>query len=146
LEAIGEQIFYLGGENGAATLAKLINNAIFLCSGLLAQEGMVLAAKAGLDVGRLTEVLQASSAATYTALLPLTLQRDFDNAFFTLDLATKDVGLALESAAALDVPMPVTRAALGVYQDAKASGLGAKVFYATLRALEAAAKAEVVKP
>jgi 3-hydroxyisobutyrate dehydrogenase len=145
LYAIGARVFYLGAVVGAATLAKLVNNAIFLCSGLLAQEGAVLAAKAGLDVARLLEVLQASSAAAYTAILPLTLGRDFDNAFFTLDLATKDVALALESAAALDVPMPVTRAAHETYARARASGLGAKVFFATLRAIEEAAGAEVPK-
>jgi 3-hydroxyisobutyrate dehydrogenase-like beta-hydroxyacid dehydrogenase len=78
-------------------------------------------------------------------MLPLTLGRDFDNAFFTLDLATKDVALALESAAALDVPMPVTSAAHEIYARARAGGLGAKVFFATLRAIEEMAGAEVPK-
>jgi 3-hydroxyisobutyrate dehydrogenase len=143
LDAIGERVFYLGAEAGAGTLAKLVNNAIFLCSGLLAQEGVALAAKAGLDAARLLEVLQASSAAVYTAMLPLTLGREFDDAFFTLDLATKDVALALESAGALDVPMPVTAAAHETYVRARALGLGSKVFFATLRAIEEAAGVEL---
>jgi 3-hydroxyisobutyrate dehydrogenase-like beta-hydroxyacid dehydrogenase len=145
LDSIGEKIFYLGPEVGAGTVAKLVNNAIFLCSGLLAQEGMVLAAKAGLDPAKLLEVLQASSASVYTSLLPMTLGRDFDDAFFTLALAAKDVALAADSADAMHVPAPVTRAAAETYHRALEGGLGAKVFFATLRAIEEAAGVELPK-
>src|SRR5688572_8593847 len=62
LGAFGRHVFYLG-ESGSGTLSKLVNNAIFLCGGLLVQETFALAAKAGLDTERLLEVVQKSSGA-----------------------------------------------------------------------------------
>jgi 3-hydroxyisobutyrate dehydrogenase-like beta-hydroxyacid dehydrogenase len=140
--AFAKTVFHLG-EPGSGTLAKLINNAIFLCAGLLAQEGFAVWTKAGLAPARLLEVLKASSGGMYAGLAELTLRRGFDNAFFTLALAEKDVALALDSAAALGVPARVTEAAHGVYARALEAGLGAQVFFATLRAIEAEAGVEI---
>jgi 3-hydroxyisobutyrate dehydrogenase-like beta-hydroxyacid dehydrogenase len=139
LQAIGEKLFHLGPEVGSGTLVKLVNNAIFLASGLVGQECLTLAAKAGLSVPKVLEVLKASSAAVYLGLTELTLGRNFDDAFFTLRLARKDLTLALESAAALGVPMEVTAAAERTYARAEVAGLGGQVFFATLRAIEKAA-------
>ncbi len=144
LGAFAKRVFYLGAS-GSGTLAKLVNNQIFLCAGLLLQEGFVLAAKAGLDAKALLEVVRASSGATYAALADLTFGRSFDQAFFQLGLAEKDVSLALASARALGVPMPVTEAAHATYARALAAGLGRKSFLATLLAIEEAAGAEVPK-
>lgn len=143
--AFAKHVFHLG-ESGAGTLVKLINNAIFLCAGLLAQEGFVLGAKAGLEPRRLLEVLKLSSGGMYAGLVETTLARDFERAFFSLALAEKDVALALDSARALAVPMPVTSAAHQSYVGALAQGLGAQVFFATLQALERGAGVEVPKP
>jgi 3-hydroxyisobutyrate dehydrogenase len=140
--AFAKHVFYLG-ESGKGTLTKLVNNAIFLCGGLLVQETFAMAAKAGLDPSRLLEVVQKSSGAVYTGLAKLLLGRGFDNAFFSLALAEKDVALALESAAGLGVPMPVIEAAHAHYARALALGLGKKLFAATLLAVEDAAGVEV---
>jgi 3-hydroxyisobutyrate dehydrogenase-like beta-hydroxyacid dehydrogenase len=145
LVAFGRNIFYLG-ESGSGTLAKLVNNAIFLCGGLLVQETFALAAKAGLDTSRLLEVVQKSSGAAYAGLAKLLLGRGFDNAFFQLALAEKDVALALASAEGLGVPMPVVEAAHGTYARALAMGLGGKLFVATLLAVEDAAGVTVTAP
>jgi 3-hydroxyisobutyrate dehydrogenase-like beta-hydroxyacid dehydrogenase len=142
--AFAKRVFYLGAS-GNGTLAKLVNNQIFLCAGLLLQEGFVLAAKGGLDAKTLLEVVRASSGATYAGLADLTFARSFEQAFFTLALAEKDVSLALESAGALGVPMPVTAAAHETYARAAADGHGAKSFLATLLAIEDAAGAQVAK-
>jgi 3-hydroxyisobutyrate dehydrogenase-like beta-hydroxyacid dehydrogenase len=142
LGAFGKSLFYLG-ESGNGTLTKLVNNAIFLCGGLLVQEAFAMAAKAGLDPNRLLEVVQKSSGAAYAGMAKLLLGRGFDNAFFQLALAEKDVGLALESAKGLGVPMPVIEAAHATYARAVALGLGPKLFVATLLAVEDAAGVEV---
>jgi 3-hydroxyisobutyrate dehydrogenase-like beta-hydroxyacid dehydrogenase len=142
LGAFAKSVFHLGGS-GAGTLAKLVNNAIFLCAGLLAQEGFTVWTRAGFAPARLLEVLKASSGGMYAGLAELTLRRDFDNAFFTLALAEKDVALALDAARSLDVPARVTEAAHGVYARALAQGLGSQVFFATLRAIEAEAGIEI---
>jgi 3-hydroxyisobutyrate dehydrogenase-like beta-hydroxyacid dehydrogenase len=143
LDAYAGQVFELGPEPGMGTLAKLANNAVFLCSGLVHQEAVVLATKAGIDASALESVLAASSASMYLGMAKTTLARSFDNAFFTLGLAEKDVALALESARSLAVPMPVTAAAHQHYVRALAAGLGDKVFFATLAAIESAAGVEV---
>ena len=142
LRAFGKNVFHLG-EPGNGTLTKLVNNAIFLCGGLLLQETFTMAAKAGLDPGRLLEVVLVSSGAAYAGMAKLLLGRRFDNAFFQLALAEKDVSLALASARGLGVPMPVTAAAHETYARAVAMGLGKKLFAATLLAVEDAAGAEV---
>jgi 3-hydroxyisobutyrate dehydrogenase-like beta-hydroxyacid dehydrogenase len=144
LGAFGKNVFYLG-ESGNGTLTKLVNNAIFLCGGLLVQETFALAAKAGLDPNRLLEVVSKSSGAAYAGLAKLLLGRGFDNAFFSLALAEKDVGLALASARGLGVPMPVIEAAHGTYARALELGHGKKLFAATLLAVEDAAGVEVPK-
>lgn len=143
-EAFAARVFHVG-DSGKGTIAKLVNNQIFLSTAVAVQEGFVLAAKAGLDSDTLLEIVKASSAGSYMGMASLFFGRDFDNAMFRLSLAAKDLGVALESASDLGVPMPTTAAAHGVYKDAIDQGLGDKVFYATLRALETDAGAEVAK-
>jgi 3-hydroxyisobutyrate dehydrogenase-like beta-hydroxyacid dehydrogenase len=143
-EAFAARVFHVG-DSGKGTIAKLVNNQIFLSAAVAVQEGFVLAAKAGLDSDTLLEIVKASSGGGYMGMAPLFFGRDFDNAMFRLSLAAKDLGVALESAGDLGVPMPTTKAAHGVYKDAIDQGLGDKVFYATLRALEQDAGAEVAK-
>jgi 3-hydroxyisobutyrate dehydrogenase-like beta-hydroxyacid dehydrogenase len=45
-DAFASNVFYLGAS-GRGTIAKLVNNLIFLAGALVVQEGFVLAAKAG---------------------------------------------------------------------------------------------------
>jgi 3-hydroxyisobutyrate dehydrogenase-like beta-hydroxyacid dehydrogenase len=145
LAAFAARVFH-AGPAGMGTMAKLVNNQIFLTAATAVQEGFVLAAKAGFDSRQLLEILEASSAAGYVRMAPLFLNRAFDEVMFRLGLAHKDLSLALRSADDLGVPMPQTRAALATYQDAIDKGLGEKVFYATLAALEANAGTQVAKP
>ncbi len=138
LESLAEHVFYRGPA-GSGTLTKLINNQVFLCASVLVQEGFVMGARAGMDPTELLEVLKASSAGPFVARAPLTLSRRFDLGVFALDIAAKDVALALDSARALGASMPLTEAAHGIYQQARARGLGGEDFYATVKVLEEAA-------
>lgn len=135
IECFARHIFHLGAS-GAGTLAKLVNNQIFLCASVLIQEGFVMGAKAGMDPSTLLEVLKVSSAGSLVARAPLLLARRFEQDIFALSIAAKDVTLALESGAAVGASMPATAAALGVYQEALAHGLGHEDFYATVKVLE----------
>jgi len=131
LSAFASNQFYLGAP-GNGTLVKLVNNAIFLCSGLVMQEGFVMAAKAGLDVAQLLEIVRKSSGAVYAGLAGLLFGRDFDSPIFKLSIASKDVSLAVRSAESLGVSTPVTLAAAELYARAETCGLGSKAFFATL--------------
>jgi 3-hydroxyisobutyrate dehydrogenase-like beta-hydroxyacid dehydrogenase len=142
LRCFAREIFHVG-PCGTGTVAKLVNNQIFLAAGVLVQEAYVLGAAAGLDPTTLHQIIRASSAGPYTALAPLLLGRSFDDVIFRLDIATKDLSLAMEAAGEYGVEAPTTAGALSVYRDALEAGLGAEVFHATLKRLEGAAGIEL---
>ncbi|MGR8947891.1 MAG: NAD(P)-dependent oxidoreductase [Gammaproteobacteria bacterium] len=142
LESFGNHINYMG-PSGAGTLTKLINNQIFLSASVLVQEGFVMGAKAGMDPNDLLNVLNASSAAPMVERASLVLSKNFDMDIFALEIAAKDVAVALESANELGASMPLTKAASDVYTQALDLGLAKKDFFATVKVLEQAANVEV---
>jgi 3-hydroxyisobutyrate dehydrogenase-like beta-hydroxyacid dehydrogenase len=142
LQPFAAQVFHVGPP-GAGTVAKLVNNQLFLAASVLVQEAYVLGAAAGLEPSELHGIIRASSAGPYAALAPLLLGRDFDDVIFRLDIATKDLTLAAETAGAHGVGVPVTQAALDVYRAALDAGLGAKAFHATLVEVERRAGIEL---
>ncbi|MCB1746755.1 MAG: NAD(P)-dependent oxidoreductase [Gammaproteobacteria bacterium] len=144
LECFAAHVFHLGPA-GAGTLAKLVNNQIFLAASVLVQEGFVLGAKAGMDANVLREVLAVSSAGPYLARADLVLSHRYDRDIFALGIAAKDIGLALESAAAVGAELPLTAAAQGIYRRALELGDAREDFHATLRALEDAAQTTVAR-
>ena len=138
LQAFAAQVFHVGPA-GAGTVAKLVNNQLFLAAAVLVQEAYVLGAAAGLDPVALHRIVRASSGGPYAALAPLLLGRDFDDVIFRLDIATKDLALAVEAAGVHGVDAPVSAAALDVYRAALDEGLGAQAFHATLQHVERSA-------
>jgi len=145
LEPFAGQVFHVGPP-GAGTVAKLVNNQLFLSAAVLVQEAYVLGAAAGLEPSELHRIIRASSGGPYAALAPLLLGRDFDDVIFRLDIAAKDLTLAVEAAGAHGVATPVSAAALEVYRDAIRSGFGLKAFHATLLQLERAAGGAELPP
>lgn len=142
LSELGEHVFHVGPP-GAGTAVKLVNNQIFLGAAVLVQEAFLLAAASGLDPSSLLPVLKASSAGPYVSLAPLLMGRAFDQVLFRLDIAAKDLDLAVSSGQANGLDLPVTTAAARLYADAVDAGLGAEVFHATLKELERRAGIEV---
>lgn len=143
-DAFAANVFYLGAP-GRGTIAKLVNNLIFLSGALLVQEGFVLAAKAGLGARELLEIVNASSAKLYAGMAPLFFGRNFDMTLFKLGIAEKDIALALVSARELGAPLPLAEAAGETYRRAVEEGRADKVFFATLETLERAANTTVEK-
>jgi 3-hydroxyisobutyrate dehydrogenase-like beta-hydroxyacid dehydrogenase len=142
LGLFADEIFHVG-PSGAGTVAKLVNNQLFLAAAVLVQEAYVTGAAAGLDPSALHPILKASSSAPYVALAPLLLGRDFDDVIFRLDIAAKDLTLAVDAAQELGVDAPVTAAALAAYRDAVRDGEGARAFHVTLRSIEETAGLEL---
>ncbi len=114
LEVLGSSISYIGPV-GSGTVAKLVHNAISMTTRIAIQEGMALAVKAGVEPGRMLEVLQNASFGKQLVLthhIPdLVFKGDFDHPRFSLGLSHKDVSLALELAKELDVPMTMAQMA-----------------------------------
>ena len=142
LVAIGREILHVG-PCGAGTVAKIVNNQLFLAGAVAVQEAYVLGAALGMSPTDLHHVVAASSAAPYAKLAPLLLGRAFDDVIFRLDIAAKDLHLAVASADAAGVDVPLTRAAADVYAAAVDHGDGRLVFHATLRELERRADIEL---
>jgi 3-hydroxyisobutyrate dehydrogenase-like beta-hydroxyacid dehydrogenase len=98
-----------GDTPGHGQMVKVINNLLSVVAMAASCEAAVLAERAGLDVGRMFEVINVSSGASnasQTKLPKHILPRTYDFGFATA-LSQKDVGLCLEQAEALGVPMLV---------------------------------------
>lgn len=143
LEAIGTEVIHVGPP-GSGAVAKLVNNQIFLAGAALVQEAYVLAQALGLDPAATDAVLTAGSAAPYVRLAPLLLSRRFDDVIFRLDIAAKDLRLAVHGAREAGIDVPLASAAADLYQSACESGHATEAFHATLREFERRAGIELV--
>ena len=135
LQAFAANVF-LVGPTGAGTVAKLVNNQLFLGAAVLVQEAYLVAAAHGLPPTALHTIVKASSAGPYAALAPLLLGRRFDDVVFRLDIAAKDLMLAVDAAQTAGLDVPLSAAAAQLYAEAVDSGFGQLAFHATLQELE----------
>jgi 3-hydroxyisobutyrate dehydrogenase-like beta-hydroxyacid dehydrogenase len=116
---LGKKWFLLG-PNGAGQTIKLAMNAILaLQVGALA-EAIALVRGAGLEAEKLVEVLQSSMARSgvLDVKAPNLLKGEYVPSF-PLRLMHKDLGLALDLANQLGVPLPATAAARETYSAVK---------------------------
>jgi 3-hydroxyisobutyrate dehydrogenase-like beta-hydroxyacid dehydrogenase len=101
--------YELMGSSGAGQITKMTNQicVVGLCQALA--EGLDFAETAGLDVRKVIHVmLQGSSASWQMAnRAERMLDGEYDYGFSTT-LMRKDIGLVLDEASAMDIPLPVT--------------------------------------
>lgn len=119
ISVMGKKWFHLG-PNGAGQTIKLAMNAILaLQVGALA-EALALVTRAGLPAEKLVEVLQSSMARSgvLDVKAPNLLKGEYVPSF-PLRLMHKDLGLALDLANQLGVPLPATAAARETYSAVK---------------------------
>jgi 3-hydroxyisobutyrate dehydrogenase-like beta-hydroxyacid dehydrogenase len=145
LEAFGKTIFHVGAV-GRGNIMKLSNNMIIHASALLVQEALALGVKAGFDPMELYEMWNASSSSRFVQEIPTLIEGDYENPSFTLALAAKDIGLCVEAARDLAVPMSVASAASQVYTRSVARGYGRLMRQGgTLMTIEDEADVKIVK-
>src|SRR5687767_7587286 len=99
--------FFVGEKPGLAQIAKLGNNLLAAAAIVLSSEAVVMGVKAGIDPKVLIDIINAGSgrnSATQDKFPRAILTRTFDFGFAT-GLSYKDVGLCLDEAEALGVPM-----------------------------------------
>jgi 3-hydroxyisobutyrate dehydrogenase-like beta-hydroxyacid dehydrogenase len=124
LDPLARRVFYIGGSPGQAQVMKLVNNMISAGAMVATTEGIVLGAKAGLDLKLMLEVLNSSTGRnshTEDKFPNYVLPRTFDFGF-TIGLLRKDVQLGLEMAKSLNVPVMVSALAQQVWGIAEAEG------------------------
>ena len=138
-EAIAAHVFH-AGPSGAGATAKLVTQYLGYTNFIAAIEGMLIAAKAGIDLETLARIVPVSAGQS----------RTFDNiargvfpgtfaAGGTLDIVAKDVDLAVQLARDVGAPAALGALASGFYKRAQAEGWGQEGFPAVARVLEAMA-------
>ncbi len=125
LSCMGDTIVYCG-PSGSGARMKLINNYMSIACNVVTAEALTLAEQSGLDRDLAIEVMMGTTAGqghlatTYPAKV---LKGDVTPGFM-VDLAHKDMGLALDFASHLQVPLPVGAAASQTYTNAQVQGRG----------------------
>jgi 3-hydroxyisobutyrate dehydrogenase-like beta-hydroxyacid dehydrogenase len=136
LEPMGKRLYYCGGP-GMGLQAKLTQNLVLSNILMAFNEGMVLAVKGGVDPKLMLEILDNSAAKSglisYKA--PFVLRRDFQ-ANFAVKWMDKDIGLMLETAKELGVPLLLTGLTRQLFQTAIAAGHADEDICSTIKVLE----------
>jgi 3-hydroxyisobutyrate dehydrogenase-like beta-hydroxyacid dehydrogenase len=105
LEAMGGRIIYLGGIEQAA-VTKVVTNMLAFIHLIAAGEALMLCAKAGVDLRAAYDAIAASSGNSFVheTESQVILNGSYDIGF-TMDLACKDAGFALEFGRRFGVPL-----------------------------------------
>ena len=105
LHAMGDKIFHMGPLGNAAVI-KVITNMLAFIHLVASGEALMLAKRAGLDLGKAWEAIAASSGTSFVHETEgqLILNGSYDIAF-TMDLALKDLGFAMDFGREFGVPL-----------------------------------------
>ena len=133
--AIARQYFYLG-PSGSGTTMKLVVNTLLGVGMQAIAEAVALGQKAGLNRDRLIDVLSHTAviAPAHAGKLAKVARNDYTPQF-AIRLMNKDFRLILETAARIQVPMPVTAAAFQI-NTAEAADSTEEDFSAVIRLAE----------
>ncbi|OGL00685.1 MAG: hypothetical protein A3I14_00750 [Candidatus Rokubacteria bacterium RIFCSPLOWO2_02_FULL_73_56] len=136
LRAIGTSLFCLG-ETGRGNILKLLNNYVALTGQAVLCEAMALADRLGVPRDSVADVLGKSSGGSFILERKRAALAAHDyRAGFFVDLARKDLGLALELAGEAGARAEVGREAWRLYGEASERGFGALDSSGLLRLLE----------
>lgn len=144
LEAIGKKIYHVGGV-GAGSGMKMVNNFMLGCNMAAAAEALVLGSKIGLDLDTMYEIVKNSSGRSFiieNKIPNFIKKREFDGGF-AINLAYKDLGLAMETAKHLSMPVCMGSMAVQMFEAARAKGYGREDITALLKVEEELMDVEV---
>jgi 3-hydroxyisobutyrate dehydrogenase-like beta-hydroxyacid dehydrogenase len=122
LACMGRNIFHVGGT-GAGCIAKLVTQYLGYANFVTALEGLLIAAKAGIDLTILAQIVPVSAGAsrTFDNIPRAVFSGEFTSGG-TLDIVAKDVHLACELAREVGVPAHIGLLADDVLKRAQAQG------------------------
>jgi 3-hydroxyisobutyrate dehydrogenase len=119
---MGKTIVYQGGP-GRGQHTKMVNQTL-IASGMIAVcEALLYASKAGLDLTRVLESVSSGAAGSWSLsnLAPRMIAGNFDPGFF-VEHFLKDMRIALQEAAAMNLALPGLALAQQLYQAVAAQG------------------------
>ena len=125
LDIIAREVVYMPPP-GSATAMKLVANDVLASVMAAVAEATVLGERAGIPPERVLDVLGFGPAAPQVnAKRDKLLSRDF-SPHFSADAVRKDLRYAQQLAATLEVRLPMSEAAVALYDEAASGGRGAE--------------------
>jgi len=126
-DSIGKTIYYVGRSGNGATV-KLVNNIMTLVNIVTFTEALALGAKCGVEAQELFDVIKNSSGSSriFERKWVEHILKDNYEPGFKVDLAYKDLGLALKMGKEQKLPLFMTSMAEQVYELARFKGLSEK--------------------
>ena len=137
LKALGKNIYH-AGETGSGDAVKIVNNLLLGANMAALAEALVLGVKMGLKTQVMKDVISVSSGRSYAleAKFEKFIMADSFDTGFAVDLQYKDLGLAMEAAKDTCSPLPITAAAMEVFEAARAKGLNRKDISSVIKVWE----------
>lgn len=135
-EAMGKTIVHQGPA-GAGQHTKMVNQVLISSTIVALCEGLLYAAKAGLDVETVLKSVSVGAAGSKSLDIygPRILKGDFEPGFY-VEHFIKDLGIALAEAEKLNLCLPGLALTKQLYEAVRAQGMGRKGTQALLLALE----------
>jgi 3-hydroxyisobutyrate dehydrogenase-like beta-hydroxyacid dehydrogenase len=145
-DAMGRSVYRVG-PLGAASALKVITNLLAFVNLVADGEALMLARRAGLDLGQAWEVIRASSGTSFVHETEgqLILNGSYDIGF-TMDLALKDLGLARDLAREGGVPLELGAVIEDVFRRARDAYGGSAWSTMVVRLLEDAVGVDLRAP
>ncbi len=136
LETMGENVIYVG-ETASGCTAKLVTQYLGYSNFVAGVEGMLIGAKAGLDMDILAKLIpiSASASSTMNRSVDVLLDGTFGSNG-SLDIVAKDLHLACQLARDVQAPSRIGDIVDDVFQRAQAQGWGKDGYPAVARVLE----------
>ena len=125
LAAMTGTLYRLGDEPGTGAAFKMVNQLLAGIHVAAAAEAMAFAARQGLDLARVYEVITKSAGNSwmFENRVPHLLAGD-TTPHSAVDILVKDMGIVIDMARDLRFPVPVAGSALQMYLMSSAAGLG----------------------
>ena len=125
-ERIAGRVFRVGTRPGDAAKFKIVNNLLAAVNLAAAAEALAIARRAGLDVSRVADVVNASSGASwiFADRVPRALAGELAPPRAAARILAKDVTIAAEFADALGVDATFAHAAQAAFAAVVAAGYG----------------------
>lgn len=125
LDAMAATVYELGNEPGLGAAFKMINQLLAGVHIAAACEAIAFAAKQGLDIRKVYEVITASAGNSwmFENRIPHVLEGDY-TPHSAVDIFVKDLGIIQDMARSAKFPVPVAAAALQMFLMTSGSGMG----------------------
>lgn len=125
LDAMAAKLYELGDAAGTGAAFKMINQLLAGVHIAAACEAMTFAAKQGLDLAKVYEVITASAGNSwmFENRMPHVLAGDYAP-LSAIEIFVKDLGIVQDMARSERYPVPLTAAALQMYLAASGAGMG----------------------